>query len=357
MGITNFMGLILIIFLAFIILAVSAGTKNNSNNMNNNAKYAFYYLLSLVALIFTALSVGMIAFGIIGQTIPDALNTSGSTSNSLKFAISALLIATPIFYFMQKFINQGLRNGELTKESGVRRWLTYFILLVSSVTILGVFIGIINSFLSGELTLSFILKALSMIVISAAVFSFYFYDIKREDVVSKSKVMKIFFFASLGLITIAFVASWFFVESPTLTRAKRLDQNLVNNITGLENAVNAYGDKFKALPDNLEQVKSNSDIYLDPKALTDPETGNPIVYKKTGTTSFEFCATFRTDNKTVNPKDNSYYDPTKLHKAGYQCVPGQNWNNGAKGILATPTTQATPVAPINPATTTPVQVN
>jgi type II secretory pathway pseudopilin PulG len=360
---TNFMSLIFLIFLAFIILAVSAGTKNNSNNMNNNAKYAFYYLLSLVALIFTALSVGMIAFGIIGQTVPDPLNV-GSASDGLKFAISALLIATPIFYFMQKFINKGLVGGELEKDSGVRRWLTYFILLVSSVTILGVFIGIINSFLAGELTLSFILKALSMIIISAAVFSFYFYDIKREDVVSKNKVMKIFFIASLALIIIAFVASWFFIESPMQTRAKRLDQNLVNNITGLENAINSYNDKYKVLPDTIDQIKSNNDIFLDPKTLTDPETGAPIVYQKTGLASFQFCATFKTDNKTVNPKDNSYYDPTKLHQAGYQCIPGQSWNAGAKGIPVTPTTQAgtvapavTSVTPNYPATITPAQVN
>jgi len=362
---TNFMSLFFLIFLVFIILAISAGSHNNpnNNNMNHNAKYAFYYLLSLVALIFTAVSVGMIAFGIIGQTVPDPLNI-GSASDGLKFAISALLIATPIFYFMQKFINKGLVGGELEKDSGVRRWLTYFILLVSSVTILGVFIGIINSFLAGELTLSFILKALSMIIISAAVFSFYFYDIKREDVVSKSKVMKIFFIASLSLIVIAFVASWFFIESPMQTRAKRLDQNLVNNITGLENAVNSYNDKYKVLPDTIDQIKSNNDIFLDPKTLTDPETGAPIVYQKTGLASFQFCATFKTDNKTVNSKDNSYFDPTKLHYAGYQCIPGQSWNAGTKGIPATPTTQAgivdpavTPVAPVYPATVTPAQVN
>lgn len=316
-----------LIFLAFLVLTISVN-KNNSNNMNNNAKFAFYYLLSLVALIFTALSVGMIAFGIIDKTVLDALNMGNNANGTLKFAISAILIATPIFYTMQKFINKGLKNGELTKDSGVRRWLTYFILLVSSVTILGVFISIINSFLSGELTMSFILKALSMIVISATVFSFYFYDIKREDVVSKNKVMKIFFFASLGLIVIAFIASWFFVESPTVTRAKRLDQNLVNNISSLENAVNSYNEKYKKLPETMDDIKNNRDIYLGQQSLVDPETGAAIVYKKTGDKNYEFCATFRTDNKNIDPRtDTTYYsDPTKLHGTGYQCIPGQVWS-------------------------------
>lgn len=328
------MGLILVIFLAFIILAVSAGSSNINNNMNNNAKYAFYYLLSLVALIFTAVSVGMIAFGIINQTVIDALNLGSSVGNNLKFAISALLIATPIFFVMQNLINKGLRSGELTKESGVRRWLTYFILLVSSVTILGVFIGIINSFLAGELTLSFIFKAISMIIISAVVFSFYLYDIRRADVVSKNPVMRIFFFASLTLIAAAFIASWFFIESPTLTRAKRLDQNLINNITSLENAINSYNDKYKKLPDALDEIKNNRDIYFDLKSLNDPETGVAITYKKTSDKTFEFCATFRTDNKNITSKsDSNYYsDPTKLHSAGYQCVFGQAWSVQAKPV-------------------------
>jgi uncharacterized membrane-anchored protein len=322
-----------LIFLAFLVSATSIN-KNNSNNMNNNAKYAFYYLLSLVALIFTALSVGMIAFGIINKTLVDALNLGGNTSDTLKFAISAIIIAAPIFFAMQHLIARGLKNGELTKDSGVRRWLTYFILLVSSVTILGVFISIINSFLAGEITSNWILKALSMIIISAIIFSFYFYDIKREDVVAKNLVIRIFFFASLSLIVIAFVAAWFFVESPTLTRAKRLDQNVINNVNNLENAVNSFNDKYKKLPDTIDEIKNNRDIYLDLKSLNDPETGALISYHKVSETTFEFCATFRTDNKNVDPRaDTNYYsDPTKLHAAGYQCIPGQVWSS-AKPVI------------------------
>ena len=325
-----------LLFLLFLVLAISLN-KNDSNNMNNNAKYAFYYLLSLVALIFTAISVGMVAFGIIDKTVADALNSGNWVSDSLKFAISALIIATPIFFLMQSLINKGLRNTELDKESGVRRWLTYFILLVSSVTMLGVFIGVLNNFLAGEFTLSFILKAITMLIISAAVFSFYFYDIKRTNVIDKSLVMKIFFFSSLTIIVAAFVAAWFFIESPVVTRAKRLDQNLVNNMTSLENAVNSYNDKYKKLPENLDEIKNNRDIYLDLHSLVDPETNAPITYHKKSETSFEFCATFRTDNKNVDPKnDPSYSDPTKLHAAGYQCISSDVWSADAKTVEAKP---------------------
>lgn len=317
--------LALLLFVVFIVIAISA-SNNNLNNMNNHnsAKYAFYYLLSLVALIFTALSVGMIAFGIIDKSISDALSYN-SVDGQFKFAISALFIAGPIFYLMSYLINKGLQSGDLDKESAVRRWLTYFIILVSSLIILGVFIGIMNNFLSGELTTSFILKALSMIVIAALVFSFYFYDIKRDNVTEKNKIVKIFFFATAALVFAAFIAAWFFVESPKVARAKRLDQIVINNIYSLESAVNTYYEKTKTLPENLEQIKSNADIFLDTKSFVDPETNKAIDYKKTGEKTFEFCAEFRTDSR--NNDKNAYSGPiSKNHLAGYQCVKGELWN-------------------------------
>jgi hypothetical protein len=305
--------------------------------MNNNAKYAFYYLLSLVSLIFTALAVGMIVFGIVDKTVADALVSAAGVSDNLKFAISALIIAAPLFFVTEWQIERGLRHGELDRDSGVRRWLTYFILLVSSVTMLGVFIGIINNFLSGEFTVSFILKAVSMLVISGAVFSFYLYDIRRKQVKEKSLTLKIFFYASLAVITAAFIASWFFIESPATTRAKRLDQNLVNNINGLENAVNSYYDKYKKLPDNFAQIQTNTDIYLDPRSLTDPETGVAIDYRPVDSRSFQLCAVFRTDNKNTDLKNNyTYADPTKLHRAGYQCFTSNVWTADPKTTTATP---------------------
>ncbi len=293
----------------------------------NNAKYAFYYLLALVALIFVAISVGLISFGIINKTVADALSMEGYSNfnNQFKFAISALLIATPIFYFVSSLINRGLRKQELNLDSSIRRWLTYFILFVSSLIILGVFIGVINNFLSGELTTRFILKALTVFVISAATFSFYFYDIKREDVIKKDKVVQIFFFASLALVLVAFVAAWFFVESPREARNRRLDQILINNIYSLESAVNSYYDRYDALPESLDNLKE-SELYLNTGAFTDPETGAAIDYKVTGEETFEFCAEFRTSSF-----DGSYYPSRPLmgskdHDAGYQCLSGTLWN-------------------------------
>jgi hypothetical protein len=287
-----------------------------------NAKYAFYYLLSLAALFFVALSVGMIAFSIIDKSIVDVLATSYYDKDSqLKFAISALLIAAPIFYVISNLINKGLKTGELDRESGIRRWLTYFILLVSSLVLLGVFIGVINNFLSGELTGRSILKALSMFVIAGVIFSYYLYENKREDFSGKSLTMKAFLFGSLSLVLLSFISAWFFVESPTMARNRRLDQNLINNISNIEGAVNSYLGSQNKLPENLEELKADPGNYLNSASLIDPETKEAIQYQKTSSTTFELCANFRTDNREQG--QNIYSSPSdKLHNSGFQCLKG-----------------------------------
>lgn len=304
-------------------------SRDGNTNMNNqhNAKYSFYYLLSLAALIFMALSFGMILFSIINKLIPDVLGGYNSGIDSqLKFAISALLISAPIFYFISNLISKGIHKGELEKESAIRRWLTYFIILVSSLIILGVFISIINNFLSGELTGRFIFKSLTVFVIAALSFSFYFYDIKRENPDKPDKVVKIFFFATLILVMAVFVAAWFFVESPQTARNRRLDQVLMQNIYNLENVVNNYYERNKKLPANIDELKADKNIYIGPNTLVDPENNMPLVYNKLNEKEFEICVTFRTSSIAENGKMMTSYvgvgRNNNDHLAGYQCLPG-----------------------------------
>jgi len=321
--------LIFLFILVILIITTVVVSQKENNNMNNkhNAKYVFYYLLSLVALIFMALASGMVIFGIINTLIPDTLNVYGGNQvdSQLKFAISALLIATPIFYYVSSLIHKGFRRGELEKNSAIRRWLTYFILLVTSLIILGVFISVINNFLAGELTGRFIFKALTMIFIAGLTFSFYFYDIKREDPERSDKVIKIFFVSTLLLVIIIFTAAWFFIESPSVTRARRLDQDLVQNMINIENSVNSYYNLNKKLPDSLESLQADRGVYLDKDSLSDPATKELINYQKEGERTFSLCATFRTDSLTENNKQLMRYEAginNKKHSAGYQCLAG-----------------------------------
>ncbi|MFH0955662.1 MAG: DUF5671 domain-containing protein [Candidatus Falkowbacteria bacterium] len=288
-----------------------------------NAKFAFFYLLSLVASVFTSISTGMIIFQIINKTIADDLSLApgGFSQDALRFAISAIIIAAPIFFVMMRLVNKNLLSGNLERESGVRKWLTYFILLVSAVVMIGWFIATIGSFLNGEFTIKFILKALTSILISALIFSFYLYDIRREDVSKNNNIIRVYFYGSMAIAAIALVASFFFIDSPLKVRDQKFDQAIINKFSQIDYAVNAYYGENKYLPKSLNDLlEGGSTYYIIANDITDLATGKEFVYNATAEDAYELCATFKTENKT-QANDKSYYTDVRwLHDAGYQCL-------------------------------------
>ncbi|OHA14570.1 MAG: hypothetical protein A2909_02965 [Candidatus Tagabacteria bacterium RIFCSPLOWO2_01_FULL_39_11] len=293
-----------------------------------NAKFAFFYLLSLVALVFTALATGLVIFQIINKKVVDLITLApgGFSQESLKFAISAIIIAAPIYFVMMWLINKNILTGKLDKESGIRKWLTYFILLVSAVVMIGWLIGTINSFLNGELTIKFILKALTAIIISALIFSFYLYDIKRADISKNNNIIKAYFYGSMAIVLAALVASFFFIDSPRVVRLQKYDQNIINKFSQIDNAINAYYGETGGLPSDLNNLlNGGSAYYVIESDITDPDTNKFFEYKVDSQDAYELCSTFKTENKSqANDKSNngnSYYvDLRWLHDSGYQCL-------------------------------------
>lgn len=287
-------------------------------NEKHSAKYSFYYILSLIALIFLGISLGLVIFAIINKSIVDPLLDNFYSYNginaSLRFAISAILIAAPIYFYTVFLIEKGLKKEEISTDSGVRKWLTYSIILTTSLIILGVFVSIINKFLAGGLSLKFFFQALTVFFIAAIVFSYYFYDIKNGAEKITKVVKRIFLYFSLVLVVGVFVLAWFFVESPKMARERRLDESLSNRISSLETQVNDYYYKKNVLPTNLSDLKgADSFNRFNLDDLVDPETGEKIVYNKLGDLEFELCAVFRTNNLN----DSDYF--IIQHEEGYHC--------------------------------------
>jgi len=289
---------------------------------DHSAKFAFFYLLSLVALVFIALPVGMILFQIINKYIPDPISPFGQSFSSdlLRFAIAALIVATPVFFLISRQIYKNLFQGVLAKDAGVRKSLTYFILLVSSLIMLGWFISVINNYLGGELTIKSILKALAAVGIAAVVFTFYLHDIRREQVVGqKDKMMKMYCYGSLIVIVIAFIAALFTVESPQQARARKLDNAILNNFEVIASGLDNYYADHQKLPANLEVLKSEI-LFVTEKNLKDPDTGQLYEYQVLGDKRYQLCAVFKASNIDDQDMISQVYRERWPHQAGSQCL-------------------------------------
>ena len=285
------------------------------------ARHTFFYLIVLLTLSFTTVGLGQILFQVINSLFPETTYAYDSAYSiyTLRFGISSVIVAAPIFWFMSYTINKELAKKELDFHSGIRKWLTYLILLISSATIIGFLIGLLNNFLSGELTVKFTLKMLSALVIAAITFGYYFYDLKRTDF-EPNKVIYIFRAVFFIVVVGSLVWGFWVHESPMKARYLREDETRVNQLGQISFQVENYYREQGALPSDLSLVEDR--LYED--SLLDPVTDVPFQYRVLSETSYELCAVFHFSNREgLGGKGQLFihgpYSPDWLHDEGRYC--------------------------------------
>ncbi len=305
--------------------------KNNympTKKANSLPKFTFLYLLSLISLIFLAISAGVVAFQLINKWLPDPLTgyTISYTASSLKFGLSALLISTPLYFWAVSQINRGLVKREISPQSDLRRWLIYFILLVTAIVMSGWLVALVYHYLDGELTGQFLAKAIVAIGIAATIFGFYHYDLHRNPQSPSDKYHLHSFAWPVAIVIIGLIIGGFAIaESPTEARNRRYDEKLIGNFYQIDSALNVYYQENKHLPATLQEL-TVSPYYLDPAALKTSE-GEAIRYRGLGNNQYELCALWHTNN--INPDKGVRTVGVEKwpHEAGYQCIKQVIWED------------------------------
>lgn len=149
-----------------------------------SAREAFFYLLLFATLYISAFNFGTLIFIFIEQAFPDpALEAITVNWNSyrIRSAVSALIVAFPVFLYLSGKINRELLSSPAGRASAIRRWLTYITLFIAAGIIIGDLIAILYNFLGGELTTRFILKSLTVGIIAGTLFFHYINGLRREE--------------------------------------------------------------------------------------------------------------------------------------------------------------------------------
>ena len=276
---------------------------------------AFFNLAYLVTLAWTAISFGGIIFQIINKYFGIGNYVYGYESyysSALRFHLASLIIVMPIFLIVTGILHRQYKEHKLNFQSGIHRWLTYLMLFIAFCNIIGGLIAIVNSFLKGEFFSSFILKAVTVLVIALGVFGYNFYDLRRQGFETKSQISVI----SLALVIIlsiaAIIGAFVIMGSPAKARLTEYDNQRVNDLSNLRGQIQYYYDTNKRLPVDL------SDPQLG--QFKDPETKQPYEYQVLGDKQFQLCANFSLN--ASSPTDQGMYKPTEswyYHKAERQC--------------------------------------
>ena len=101
----------------------------------------------------------------------------------------------------------------------------------------------------------------------------------------------------LGIVTAVVVATAalgiYIGDSPSQSRAARLDQQRVRDLRGIDRAVKDYWHENEKLPQTLEDLK---DAPAQVRTVSDPVTGEMYEYRALESSNYELCAVFGTDS-------------------------------------------------------------
>ncbi|GEM_PF-132092 len=285
-------------------------------------------LFSFVLLGIVATALGTLFYQIINKYFPDALAIGSYSSYSNKmstdaihYSIAALIIAFPIYYVSMCLWFRSFSRDEGKTETRLTKWLTYLVLLVVSITIIGDLIATVFTFLQGELSARFFLKALIIFVISGIIFGFYFLERKQIQYrsLASSNVFKYFGLVVSGIVIVGIILGFFAGGSSATERKRGFDSQRVKDLSSLANCIENYAEDFNKLPASLEELQKNSS-YSYCVNKKDPETKLAYTYrvitasKTSGTIregKFELCANFSltSDETLTENKYGSYsYD-------------------------------------------------
>lgn len=282
----------------------------NTSNYYSYARDGFIYILSYVTLLIFSLSLNFLLKAITNKYLIDTvvIDRFADGDSSIIGFLAALIIAFPIFMYLNVLANKMLGNGKMRPNTGVRNWLIYLTLVIVILIIIWQIIGIFIAFLEGTLVLRSIIHILITLIISFSILAYQYWHLKffnNQD--SKiTSTFKILEWLTVLIIITSIIFGFFIIDSPSVRKVKRLDQTRVERLSNINRAIYNFYDPGKntsghqKLPKDLNELINDIRIFIPLDGLLDPDTKEKFEYNITGSKTYQLCATFDTDfNETT----------------------------------------------------------
>jgi len=265
-------------------------------------KDVFLQIGSVLGLYISVLALGALIFQLVNIYFPDVLahEYGGYSREGLRWPLAILVVAWPLCLWLNYYIQRELISNAFKRELKTRKWLLYFTLFVAAIVIAGDLVTLIFRFLSGELTVRFVLKVFAVLAIAGGTFAYYGWNIKKEIPALAHPRMKIVVWGALGLVFAAMAFGFYSAGSPQAERLRRLDERRVSDLQQIQWQIINYWQAKEKLPGALGDLRDSISGFVPP---ADPETGESYEYRATGDLDFELCAVFKTSNKTDGSRE------------------------------------------------------
>jgi hypothetical protein len=141
-----------------------------------DARDAFLYLLNFITLGFWVVALGQLFTILIDRRFPDPATSSNYAPDlvhEIAWQLATIIVAFPCFAVIGRLIAAEIRRRPESADAGVRAWLTYLALVIAGVCVLSDAIWVLEAFLTGSLTVRFVLDSIVVIGLGSGVFAYY----------------------------------------------------------------------------------------------------------------------------------------------------------------------------------------
>ena len=295
-------------------------------------------LFSFILLGAVAYALITLYYQVINKFFPDPLllrsGISGVDSGTIHYAIASLIITFPLYVVAVRMWFKRFREDAEKVETKLTKWITYLVLLVTALTVVGDLVAALFKLLQGELSMRFILEALTILLTAGGIFGFYFLERKKiqfqTDIPRSTFIM--FGWATMAFVVLGVILGFVVAGSPQTERMRGFDAQRSEDLRNLANCVSSFAMTQKALPETLVELSQSTQYSYCSSNTIDPETALPYAYKVIspllkGTAvpqaSFELCADFSLDSVKGAASGNIYAYPNdkwSAHASGKVCT-------------------------------------
>lgn len=255
-----------------------------------------FFFLSIGVLVTLIASVSAflnLAFATLDHVFPDVLNATYQTGyvsysfEGMRSALAVLIIVFPVFLILSRLWIRAQKQERSLWDQVLRKWVLYLILFLASITVVVDLVTLVRYFVSGEITVRFLLKVALVLVVAGLAGWHYVRALKGQyDWTVKWVALK------SGVLTLALIV-WSFsvMGSPMSQRDLRLDQRRIEDLQSIQWQVITFWQQKQKLPQSLDELSNPLSGFVVPK---DPEfqKGRAYEYMSKSSKTFELCATF-----------------------------------------------------------------
>ena len=264
----------------------------------NTARNFALQLGSLISLYISLSALVTVVFGVINILYPDATNGSweyASAQQGVRIGIAMLFVFFPTYIVLTRFVNK-IRRKETGTYLTLTKWLVYLSLLVGGGILLGDLVAVILTYLNGEISVRFILKAITLCIAIGSAFYYYIQD-ARSYWNTHEKYSQLYALVASLLVIVIIVIGFLHSDSPTKTREMKLDDKEISDLNDMQYRIDDAYMLNKTLPVDI------ASLYVGIEPPSAPANRAAYEYATIDETSYKLCATF------AYPSQNSVKSP------------------------------------------------